>query len=59
MAETLNTFAPDALDARIADPALARAVEDAPCAEPTTEHWVERLHDRDGTLWSADAGVLE
>ena len=29
MAETLNTFAPDALDARIADPALARAVETA------------------------------
>ena len=58
MAETLNTFAPDALDARIADPALARAVETA-LRRADDERWVERLHDRDGTLWSADPGVLE
>jgi glucose-6-phosphate isomerase len=58
MAETLNTFAQDALDARIADPALARAVETA-LRRADDERWVERLHDRDGTLWSADPGVLE
>lgn len=57
MAETLPTFAPDALEARIHDPALAHAVESA-LRRADDEHWVERLHDRDGTLWSADESVL-
>lgn len=58
MAETVPTFAPDALDARIHDPALAEAVE-AALRRADDEHWVERLHDRDGTLWSADPAVRE
>ena len=58
MAETLPTFAPDALDARIHDPALARAVE-AALRRADDERWIERLHDRDGTLWSTDPAVLE
>jgi len=56
MAESLPTFAPDALDARIHDPALARSVE-AALRRADDEHWVERLHDRDGTLWSGDPAV--
>jgi glucose-6-phosphate isomerase len=56
MAETLPTFAPDALDARIHDPVLAQAVEGA-LRRADDERWVERLHDRDGTLWSADPAV--
>ena len=56
MADTLPTFAADALDARLHDPALARAVEDA-LRRADDEHWVERLHDRDSTLWSADPAV--
>ena len=58
MAETLNPFAPDALDARIHDPALAQAVG-AAVRRADDERWVERLHDRDGTLWSSDQAVLE
>ena len=58
MAETLPTFAPDALDARIHDPALARAVE-AALRRADDERWIERLHDRDGTLWSTDPAVHE
>jgi len=56
MADTLPTFTPDALDARIGDAALARAVE-AGLRRSDDERWVERLHDRDGTLWSADPVV--
>ena len=56
MAETLPTFAPDTLDARIQDPALAQAVA-AALRRADDERWVERLHDRDATLWSADAAV--
>ena len=56
MADPLPTFAPDALDARIHDPALAQAVE-AALRRADDEHWVERLHDRDGTLWSGDPEV--
>jgi len=57
MAETtLPLFAPGTLDARIDDPTLARAVA-AALARADDEHWVERLHDRDGTLWSADPAV--
>ena len=56
MADPLPMFAPDALDARIHDPALARAVE-AAVRRADAERWVERLHDRDGTLWSEDPEV--
>ncbi|MDR3546539.1 MAG: hypothetical protein P4L30_12315 [Candidatus Limnocylindrales bacterium] len=56
MADPLPMFAPDALDARIHDPALARAVE-AALRRADAERWVERLHDRDGTLWSEDPEV--
>jgi len=56
MADTLPTFAPDALDARIHDPALAQAIE-AALRRADDEHWVGRLHDRDGTLWSGDQEV--
>jgi glucose-6-phosphate isomerase len=56
MADPLPIFAPDALDARIHDPALARAVE-AAVRRADAERWVERLHDRDGTIWSEDPEV--
>ncbi len=56
MADPLPTFAADALDARIHDPALARAVE-AAVGRADAERWVERLHDRDATLWSEDPEV--
>ena len=56
MADPLPIFAPDALDARIHDPALARAVE-AAVRRADAERWVERLHDRDSTIWSEDPEV--
>ena len=56
MADPLPMFAPDALEAQILDPALVRAVE-AALARADAERWVERLHDRDATLWSADPDV--
>jgi glucose-6-phosphate isomerase len=56
MAESLPIFDRDALDARINDPALAQAVETA-LRRADDERWVERLHDRDGTLWSGDPAV--
>ncbi len=58
MADTIPTFARDALDARINDPALAQAIE-AALRRAGDERWVERLHDRDGTLWSPDPAVRE
>ena len=58
MAETLPTFAPDALDARIDDAVLAQAVG-AGLRRADDERWVERLHDRDTTLWSDDPVVQE
>jgi transaldolase / glucose-6-phosphate isomerase len=58
MPDTLPTFAPDALAARIHDPELARAVQ-AAVQRADDERWVERLHDRDATLWSADPAVQE
>ncbi|MFI5038188.1 MAG: transaldolase, partial [Solirubrobacterales bacterium] len=56
MADSLPMFAPDALEARIVDPALVRAVE-AALLRADAERWVERLHDRDASLWSADPDV--
>ncbi len=56
MADPLPMFAPDALEAQIVDPALVRAVE-AALLRADVERWVERLHDRDATLWSADPDV--
>ncbi|MFH0751707.1 MAG: transaldolase [Chloroflexota bacterium] len=59
MAETtLPSFAPGTLDARIGDPALARAVA-AAVTRAYEERWSERLHERDATLWSSDAAVQE
>jgi glucose-6-phosphate isomerase len=59
MAETtLPSFAPDTLDARIDDPALAGAVA-AALARADAERWAERLHERDTTLWSSDTAVGE
>ena len=56
MADSLPIFAPDALEAQIVDPALVRAVEGA-LVRADAERWVERLHDRDATLWSAEPDV--
>jgi glucose-6-phosphate isomerase len=56
MADSLPMFAPDALEAHIVDPALVRAVE-AALLRADAERWVERLHDRDASLWSADPEV--
>jgi len=59
MAETtLPSFAPGTLEARIDDPTLAAAVA-AALRRAEEERWAERLHDRDTTLWTADADVAE
>jgi transaldolase/glucose-6-phosphate isomerase len=55
---TLPSFAPGTLDARIDDPALAAAIA-AVLRRADEEHWAERLHDRDTTLWSSDPLVRE
>ncbi len=57
MAETLpGLFAPDVLDARIADRTLSDAVA-AALGRAEQERWVERLHDRDASLWSTEPAV--
>lgn len=59
MAETtLPPFAPATLDARVDDPALGAAVA-AAIARADDEHWSQRLHDRDASLWSDDPAVRE
>lgn len=59
MAETtLPSFATGTLDARIDDPALVAAVA-AALLRAAEEHWAERLHERDTTLWSTDPAVQE
>ncbi len=56
MAETLPTFNRDVLDIQVADAALADAIA-AALRRADEERWVERLHDRDATLWSSDPAV--
>jgi len=56
MADPLPMFAPDALDARITTPRLPGPSR-RPLRRADAERWVERLHDRDGTLWSEDPEV--
>ena len=49
-------FPADVLDARISDPAFQGAIA-AALRRADEERWVERLHDRDASLWSADPAV--
>jgi transaldolase / glucose-6-phosphate isomerase len=59
MAETtLPSFAPGTLDARIDDTTLSAAVA-AALARAADEHWSDRLHEHDTTLWSSDPAVQE
>jgi len=56
MPETLPTFSPAVLDARILDPGLAGAVE-AALRRADEESWPQRLLDRDASIWSDDPAI--
>ncbi len=58
MAQSLPTIASDILDARIPDAGHVAAVS-AALQAADEERWVDRLHERDASLWTTDPAVAE